>query len=255
MKFWSTLAAQSVIVLAFGVFVAGCAEDHDRRFPIIEVPTPSTSTPGPTPTATPAAVGPTITFFGLTRADDRLIASAGENAAGSPVFVRPVTVPGASSGFSVVVEVARGSNGLPVGTSSYDVTLVAFPDLQIQVDRPLGNGSSVVCDDPMTMPGGVPAISPPNFADTEANIAVVNDLACRFIDGRGDTMARTSPQDSCVAFASGDFAFVDSGSHAQFCGFINVPLAFPLGDTIVTARVRDVDGNFGPAAQIVVRVE
>lgn len=201
------------------------------------------------------ALGPVITFFGLTRADDRLVPSSATTADGTPIFVRPVTIDDAASGFFVVVEAAPGASGSAVGTSSYDVTLLDLPDLQIQVDRPLGDGSAAVCDDPMNMPGGVPALAPTSFDETQEVIAIVNDFACRFEDGQGNTEARTASRDSCVSFESGDFAFVDDETTAQFCGAINVPLAFPRGDTVVTARVRDVDGNVGPVAKIVVRVE
>lgn len=197
--------------------------------------------------------GPEITYFGLARADDQLIEPIGrEN--GIPVFERIKTVPTGASGFSIVIEARPGTSDAEVGTSSYDVTLLSLPDLQIQVSRPLGNGSATVCDDPISAPGGVPATNPVSFEETAANIAHVNDLSCRFVDGQGSTEARTSPQDSCVAFTSGDFSFVDPDTTTQYCGAINVPLAFPLGDTVVTARLRDVDGNIGEEKQILVRV-
>jgi hypothetical protein len=197
--------------------------------------------------------GPEITYFGLTRADDQIIEPSGRED-GIPVFERIKTVPAGASGFSIVVEAAPGTSGAEVGTSSYDVTLLSFPDLQIQVSRAIGNGSAAVCDDPVSAPGGVPGTEPVNFEETAANVAHLNDLSCRFVDGQGNPEARTNPQDSCVAFASGDFAFVDDDTTTQYCGAMNVPLAFPLGDTVVTARLRDADGNIGEEKQILVRV-
>lgn len=242
--------SRSIFLSAFlvaSLFVTACGDDDGGGA------TPE-ATATPAPTATPSGPeAPVITFFGVTRADDRLVDLSGyEN--GIPVFSRSETIDGGSSGFSIVIEAAPGSTGAPIGTSSYDVTLVGLPDLQIQVDRPLGNGSVTVCDDPMTMPGGVPALAPPSFDDSTTTVSTVNDFACRFVDGQGDAEARTSPQDSCVAFASGDFAFVDPESTTQFCGAINVPLAFPIGDTVVRARVRDMAGNVSDVERIIIRV-
>lgn len=200
--------------------------------------------------------GPEITFFGLTRADDSLVEANSETSAGVPIFVRPETVPNAASGFSLVIEGKPGSSNSPVGTASYVDVLDDLPDLQVVVSRPLGNGSPTVCDDPVAAPGGVPAVDPASFDATDVDvIKATNDLGCRFVDGAGVTMARTNPGDSCVSYESGDFAFVDDDTTTQFCGFINVPLAFPKGETIVTARLRDAAGNFGPEKQIVVRVQ
>lgn len=117
-----------------------------------------------------------------------------------------------------------------------------------------GVGSTAVCDDPQNSPGGVPATSPVSFDATPENIAVANDLACRFIDGAGEHKARTNPADSCVNF-DGRFNFVVPETTTQFCGFMNVPLGFPPGDTTVTARLRDSDGLWGDFAQIMIRVE
>lgn len=198
--------------------------------------------------------GPVITYFGLTRADDQLIEPAGTSG-GVPIFRRSLNAVGGASGFSIVVEAKPGSSGAFVGASTYEPDLNGLPDLQIQVSRPLGDGSDAVCDDPRDAPGGVPGIGRASFADTERNIAVMNDLGCRFLDGGGNPVARMSGQDSCVAFPSGDFGFVRTDSTVQFCGFVNVPLAFPKGDTRVSVRVRDEAGNVGPLAQIIVRVE
>jgi hypothetical protein len=56
-------------------------------------------------------------------------------------------------------------------------------------------------------------------------------------------------------FASGDSGFVNSDATTiQFCGFIARVLEFPQGDTLVTVRLRDVGGNPGPVAQLVVHV-
>ncbi len=267
-------------VLLAALLTVGCGDDDRGAAPQPADPTPTatetaTATEIPTATATATqtltltptrtatairtptipipANSPIITFFGVTRADDRLIDPAGEEN-GIPVFLRTETISGASSGFSIVVEASRGMSTLPIGSSAYDPTLAGFPDLQIQVDRPLGNGSAAVCDDPMDMPGGVPAIVPESFEETTENISTVNDFACRFVNGQGEPTVRTSTSDSCVTFESGSFAFVHPQTNAQFCGAINVPLAFPIGDTVVSARVRDGDGNVSDIERIIIRV-
>ncbi|HYD48148.1 MAG TPA: hypothetical protein VEB21_07370, partial [Terriglobales bacterium] len=197
-------------------------------------------------TPTPAADGPVITFAGLTAADDSLIAPTSVTNDGTPVYSRPF-----GSGFSLVIEAKPGTNDIEVGDSSYDADLDSLPDLQIASSRDLGNGSAAVCDDPQTIPGGVPAAA--GFDD--GDIAAVNDFSCRFVDGAGNPLARTASSDSCVAFATGDYAFVDPESQAQFCGFISAPLAFPTGDTTITVRVRDIEGHVGPERRIIVQVQ
>ena len=41
----------------------------------------------------------------------------------------------------------------------------------------------------------------------------------------------------------------------QFCLLVSAERAFPGGDTVVTARVKDVSGNPGTRARLVVRVD
>ena len=52
----------------------------------------------------------------------------------------------------------------------------------------------------------------------------------------------------------GEYRFIDSTSTVQFCALIAEPFGFPLGDTVVTVRVRDSTGMPGPPASFVVRV-
>jgi hypothetical protein len=241
-RFGGTLIACGLLV---SIGIGGCGENKI-----------STNT-SPTPTATPEppGTGPVITFLGLTRADDTLIPQSGTTATGVPVFDRQF-----GSSFSLVVEGKPGPSGLALGRSAYQSDLTSFPDLMVEVSRPLGNGSLAVCDvpgtpGPGTQPaGGVPAVDPPSFAPTQANIDAVNDLACRFINGGGAPIGR-GPNESCVKVGqTADYVFVDSTSTIQFCGFITGVTPFPTGDTTVTVRLRDIAGNSGPAAQLVVHV-
>lgn len=224
-----------VSILAFAcVSVSGCGDDDGGGNKAPEI-------------------GPVINFFGVTRADDTLLDQSGMTGDGTPIFTRIAGVTGVASGFALVVEGRPGSSGATVGASSYQPDLSSFPDLVVQASRDLGNGSLAVCDDPMITPGGVPGQANVSYEETPENIARINDFACRFVDGAGEPMARQVSTDSCVNF-NGDFRFVDSQTTAQYCGFINVPLGFPMGDTMITANLRDVDGHLGPAAKIIIRV-
>jgi len=210
----------------------------------------ATRTPTATRPRTPTpqeGAGPLITFFGLIRADDTLVEQSG-TAEAIPVFQRPT-----GAGFSIVIEGRAGISRAPVGVSSYEDG-TTFPDLQILVSRPLGNGSLAVCDRSGTSAGGVPAVDTPIFEETAATIAAVNDLACRFVDG-GDRPRARGGDDACIRFPSGDFGFAGAGSTVQFCGFVSRVFEFPPGDTLVTARLRDQADNPGPPDQIIIRVE
>ncbi len=221
-----------------------------RSFTAVRTPTATrtwtrTPTRTPIPTATLAGViGPVITYFGVTRADDVLVPPDGVDGVGTPIFSRP-----AGAGFSLVVEGKPGASRLQVGQLSYKGDGSIPPDLQIIVSRNLGNGSPAVCDRTMPGAGGVPAVQPPDFRALDA----VNDLSCRFLDGNGQPMAR-SKSDSCVLFEDGNFNFAARDTQTQFCGFIDSPLRFPSGDTRVTVRLLDTNGNPGVPAQIIIRV-
>ncbi len=218
--------------------------------------TTPTARPTPTPTATPTAVptlglGANIAFMGVLRADDTLLDPADFDEAGRPVYVRPT-----GSGFVLVIDARPGTNSSPVGLSAYQSDPAdpsVRPDLQIEVSRDLGNGSPAVCDNTAGNFGGVPGIDPPSFEETQRITDALNDFGCRFNDGTGMTLGRDS-QSACVLFPDGEFHFVDPTATIEFCGFITRPMAFPTGDTIVTARLRDRSGLVGPARQIVIRV-
>lgn len=202
------------------------------------------------------AAGPAITTFALTQADDFLIQPTTTTPTGIPVFVRS-----SGSQFHVVIEGKPGTSGQALGSSTYDPSLAGFPDLQIVVSRPLGNGSTTVCDinpvpdDPQAPPaGGVPGTDPPSFEPTRRNIDTVNDLACRFRNGSYAPVG-VPADEACVKMPiTEEYAYVDPESTLQFCSILSSVHAFPPGDTLVTARLRDVVGNVGPQKQILVRV-
>ena len=58
----------------------------------------------------------------------------------------------------------------------------------------------------------------------------------------------------CEPDFDGEFDCVAPDTTVQFCGFISQVLAFSVGDTLVTARVADVQGNLGPARQLIIRI-
>jgi hypothetical protein len=231
----------------------------------------STSTPTPTPTATatstptgtaietftpthtetPSQLGPRVSFAAPVDPDgcpfccefvcqQTPTPTPEFDAEGRRVYERT------QGRFLFIVEGARGpSNRLPGNLLAPQSGL---PDLQILMDRNLGNGSTTVCDKgPSPLPsGGVPAASSLDFADPAAADAM-RDMACRFI-------IQTSASNACTRNRYGDFAFLGAGSVKQYCFQVPESVSFPLGDTVVAVRLRDTGGTVGPPVEFVVRV-
>lgn len=202
------------------------------------------------PTPTPAASGPRITSLSIARADQSTVAPVGVDELGREIY-RSLN----GNGIWVIVEAAAGPSGLLPGTQVF-TTAPLFPtdrpDIQVVVSRALGNGSPTVCDNQDGVFGGVPGVDPPTFADDQVVTDVINELSCR-VDGGG----RTRSGDACTQDASGQnfgFAFVNPASQIQFCVRPAAAWAFPAGDTVVAARVRDIAGNPGAVREMVVRV-
>ena len=130
------------------------------------------------------------------------------------------------------------------------------PDLQLQVNRNLGNGDAVVdCRSGAAVRdwGGVPAVDPPTYVLNQTIIDAMTDFVCRW--------SAQAPDSPCTLGPSGDYQFLNpdfpdpgSGNVQQFCRIVESPDVFPNGDTIVTARVRDTTQNPGPTKQNVVRI-
>lgn len=253
------LAIAAFCGLLVGTGVAGCGGDDE---PILFVSSPTyTPRSEPTPTYTPlvpptatasatpeATIGPQVSYLGVARADASPIEPAEVLEDGTPVFVRSN-----GSGFILVVEGRPGVSGAPVGLITFREDLASLPDLQVLASRPLGDGSPEVCDNALPSGGGVPAIDPPDFSPRPENIAAINDLACRFVDGEGRHQG-VGPGEACTLFPTGDYEFVNRSSTVQYCALVSRFFEFPLGDTILTVRLRDVLGNVGPSARMVVRV-
>ena len=189
-------------------------------------------------------VGPVVTFAGIARADGRSVEPAGKTADGTPIYHHPV-----GAGFLMVVEGKPGISNSENGRSIYRYDAndpTQRPDLEIEVTRPLGDGSLAVCDARRPAIGGVPGIDPPSFADTPKVSAAINDLSCRF-----ETFIESNA--SCTLNQYGDFEFLNKASKVQFCMVVARSWQFQPGDTLVSVRLRDTDGNPGPVSRFVLR--
>ncbi len=190
-------------------------------------------------------VGPIITFAGVARADGDPKEPDGKTKSGWPIFVNHV-----GSGFIMVIEAKPGFSNLEPGRSIFrhdPKDPSKRPDLEIQVDQPLGDGSAAVCDARPPNFGGIPAIKPANFAETKKISNALNDMSCRF-----ETFIESDS--SCTNAPNGDFSFI-TGEEAsvQFCMVVARKWRFPEGDTTVSVRLRDREGNPGPVSKFVLR--
>lgn len=199
-------------------------------------------------TPTFATIGASVVWFGLADADGRVNTPVGTNPQGVPIFERAVP-----QGFFLVVEQAPGPSNRDVGKTTFDWSPSdpnQLPDFRIVSSRVLGNGSATVCDVTPPNIGGVPAVDPPVFGGSQAVANAINDFACRF-DSRSNT------SDACTRNQFGEFQFVTPGTRVvQFCSSIGVgqELAFPAGETKLTARGTDVLGQPGIPSSIIVRI-
>ncbi len=140
-----------------------------------------------------------------------------------------------------------------MGTTLLPMNQATPPHLQVLVDHALGNGDEAVdCRTSLSARdwGGVPATSPTNFTGDQATVNAMTDLSCRF--GVFDSQA------PCTLDRYGDPGFLNptpaDTSVKQFCHLLLKSDLFPVGDTIIAARVLDTSGIAGPTAEIVVRV-
>ncbi len=187
-------------------------------------------------------IGPLITHLGAARADGTGVPAVMEG--GLPTFTTS-----AGSGFILVIEAKAGVGGHEVGRRVYahlkdDPTV--RPDLEILVNRDLGDGSPAVCDRMKPNIGGIPGNAKTDWSETQSVSDRINDLTCRF-------ESFNESESSCTQTASGDFSFLAKDTTQQFCMIVARAWAFPEGDTIVSVRVRDMKGNPGPVKQMRVR--
>lgn len=204
-----------------------------------------------TPTSLPRPFGPEITFFGVVRPNKIVLPPVGmEN--GIPVYQWPVR-----TGFIVVGEGTPGTSGsaLSVGGTMNSLGGISpivgdRAALQMLSDRPLGDGSPVVCDiGPPPDLGGVPGTTPNDFGPAESVTNAINDFACRFA-------SQTSSANACTLDATGDFRFVDPRTTLQYCTApaVGVGIALQPGRTILTMQLKDSAGNIGDRRSIIVDI-
>lgn len=196
--------------------------------------------------------GPEITYLGLASASGSPIRPDDYDAEGRPIYRLDH-----GSGFILVIEGKQGRNGVPPGlTASRAVEGgdTSWPDLQVLVSRPLGDGNPALCDVRRPNLGGVPASPTLEFLDQPGIVRAANDFGCRVDDGTGNPLGRSDPEFACTSFPDGSFHFVAPGSNVQFCAVISAPWAFRPGQTIVKARLRDEAGNVGWPREMIVEV-
>lgn len=194
-------------------------------------------------------VGPTITSFLIADAAENPLSPIGFNADSLPIFNQQF-----GQGFTVVLEARAGKDGQRPGDSTVPYNDQA-PDLQMIFSRPLGDGDPTVCDITPPNQGGVAATVPLDFTATPDTIAHIDDMGCRFDNGRGLPLGNRDTTEACTRSDQGfGFSFVDRRSVIQYCAPIASAWAFPVGDTTVAAQVKDTSGNFGTPREIVVRI-
>ncbi len=187
--------------------------------------------------------GPTITSISFLPQNRSFVLPSTYDSVGRPVYI--------SNGIGTIVVEGR------VGRSARGVAGSAFefgrpPPFQTIVSNPLGNGNAEVCDQSSMPPGGIAATAPFTFRGDSASADRMNDLGCRFNNGQGLAVGRRDPLNSCVRAS---FAFVDPTTDIQFCADLSDTERFPPGNTILAARMSDLDGVFGAPREIVIRVD
>lgn len=196
--------------------------------------------------------GPEVSYLGVARADGRPLQLGDFDEQGRPVFQLS-----SGSGILLVFEGTTGRDRSPVGSRAFVPQgggSFGWPDLQVIVSQPLGNGSAAVCDKQRPQAGGVPGVPSLSFDDTPAVRNAINDLGCRFDDGTGEP--RGVPEEfACTFFPDGEFHFVRPESTIQFCALVTSAWAFRPGRTIVKARLLDELGRAGPPREMVIEVE
>lgn len=158
-----------------------------------------------------------------------------------------------------MVEGARGTNNRDPGENvdpcgyvgnPFNPPCGERPDVQILIDRSIGDGSLQPCDigPPPNATGGVPATESLEFGPGEAVTTALQDFACRF-------EVLTTSSGACTKDSFGDFSFLGSGTRKQFCYQVPQSSAFHLGKTVLAVQLRDTQGVLGPRQEIVIEVE
>lgn len=233
-------------------------------------PTPTrtpttTGTPTRTPTLPPAGPGPRMVFAALVPGSGCFACNLGNCLCGTT----PTPTPGYDGhghrvfpwvdgvGFWLVVEAVAGDNGaLPGQSLPAPCSGGGRPALEIESDRPLGDGQPRVCPPPPTPPEvtGVPGFPSPDFGSSPAVLDALQAFGSRFT-------VQLFPEDGCTLDGSGNPNFLSAvpptpadPTTRQYCYLVSPDLRFPPGDTLLTMRVADGNGATGPIVQFVVRL-
>lgn len=197
--------------------------------------------------------GPEVSYLGLARSDSTVIEPSAYDGEGRPIYTR---VGGA--GFSIVVEATPGASGWEPGLIGFNYDEedpTVLPDLQVLLSSALGNGDAEVCADEPEVRDGIPATTPLVFAANQAVANAINDFGCRINDGTGRSLGVNQTEDACTTFTDGSSHFVAAETTAQFCAPISSARQFPVGSTVVAARVRDSAGEMGPVREMIVHIQ
>ena len=159
-----------------------------------------------------------------------------------------------SSQFVLVVEALPGLSLANPAKSLTPIPPSNRSDLQIESNRPMGdNPTTAVCDKGPAEHGGggIPGIDPPSFDENNQVISdTLNDFACRFqVFTASAPCTKVDPTQEPILLTTG--APINT---IQYCDLVTPVAAFPPGDSIVTVRARDVNGNTGQSKQVVIRV-
>jgi hypothetical protein len=261
----SVVVSNGAVGLMLVLGLSACAARARRSVGQIEtaqetpMPTVPPTTPTPLPTQVPlptrpvgthakarkgVPVGPIVTYFGAARADGSHAEPVSVDKKGTPTYNSAV-----GAGFMIVVEAKPGLSGLEVGRRVFVHVAddpKARPDLEIESSRDMGNGSAAVCDRHRPDIGGIPGVKPTSFAETQRITDALNDFSCRF-----ETF--TQSDSCCTMTPNGDYSFVTGDSTVQFCMIVARAWSFPVGETLLSVRLRDSDGNPGPVKHMRIR--
>jgi len=231
-------------------------------------PTPTrTPTIAGTPTRTPTpGPGPRVAIAALVPGNGCFACGIGNCICGGS----PTPTPGYDAqgrrvfpwvdgvGFWLVIEAVAGTNGAPPsGSLPAPCTGGGRPSLEIESNRPLGDGQPPFCPPPPTPPQvtGVPGFPVPDFGSSPAVLEALQAFGSRFT-------FELAADDACTLDGNGNPNFLSvpvpptpvNPTTRQYCYLVSPSLRFPGGDTVLTMQVADGGGVVGPTAQIVVRL-
>jgi len=223
-------------------------------------PPPATRTPTPTPTASLTGNGPKVVFFGVIDNADGCVFCCDQSCTRTPTPTPQFDAQGRriydekTGQFLIVVEAGSAASGATPGIQLGPVPPSNRPDLQIESTQSMGVdpiNTQCASGPASSGGGGILGINPPNFGPDMGSVPTLtnalNNFACRF--------QAFSPSQPCTFVdASGIGRTVNPSAVIQFCDAVTGTAAFQPGPSLVTVQLRDINGNIGPTAQIIVRV-